>query len=181
MHPRFQELSDFIREQRAELRVAVDSVPAHLRDRVPADGRWSVSGVVEHLSIVEGRIAGLLRKKVDEARAKGIGPETESTPILPQLPIERLVDRSKPIKAPHPAIHPTGITTEAGLAALETTRAKIESILAEADGIAAREISHPHVIFGPFNLYEWFAFVGAHEQRHAAQIREIGASFGVEA
>ena len=34
-------------------------------------------------------------------------------------------------------------------------------------------------VFGPLDLYTWFAFIGAHEARHAAQIREIGAALTV--
>jgi hypothetical protein len=34
----------------------------------------------------------------------------------------------------------------------------------------------PHPALGDQNLYQWIAFVGAHESRHAAQIREIAAA-----
>lgn len=175
MHPRFQELSDFIRAQRAELRAAVDSVPQHLHDTIPADGRWSVSGVVEHLAKVEARVAALLRMKVDEARAAGVAAETETSPILAEVPIDQLLDRSRKLTAPD-AVHPTGMTSAAALDALHSTEQTIQGILADADGIAGRDVTHTHAVFGQFNLYQWFAFVGAHQRRHAAQIREIGAS-----
>ena len=32
---------------------------------------------------------------------------------------------------------------------------------------------YPHPLFGPLSAYHWFAFIAAHEARHAAQIREI--------
>ena len=47
--------------------------------------------------------------------------------------------------------------------------------IARGDGLALSQVEHPHPIFGPLNLYQWVAFVGAHEARHAAQIREVGA------
>jgi hypothetical protein len=34
-------------------------------------------------------------------------------------------------------------------------------------------VSWPHPRFGPLTGYQWIAFSGAHEARHAAQIREI--------
>jgi hypothetical protein len=37
-------------------------------------------------------------------------------------------------------------------------------------------VSMPHSVFGPSSAYHWFAFVGAHEARHAAQIREIAGA-----
>jgi hypothetical protein len=42
-----------------------------------------------------------------------------------------------------------------------------------ADGLALSEIVQPHPVLGPINLYQWIAFVGAHEARHAAQVMEL--------
>jgi hypothetical protein len=41
------------------------------------------------------------------------------------------------------------------------------------DGLAFGTVSMPHPDFGPSSAYHWFAFVGVHKARHAAQIREI--------
>jgi hypothetical protein len=159
-----------------QLRAAIDSVPNELRSRAPGEGCWSVDGVVEHLAMVEGRIAGVLRTRLDDARAAGVAQETDDTPLLPFPLLERILDRSATIKA-GAASQPTGqLTGEAGWETLQGTRRQIEEVLADADGIASREIVHPHPALGPIDLYTWFAFVGAHERRHAAQIREIGAS-----
>ena len=47
-----------------------------------------------------------------------------------------------------------------------------------ADGLAIGEVTAPHPFLGSLNLYQWLIFLGAHEARHAAQIREIAGSAG---
>jgi hypothetical protein len=39
--------------------------------------------------------------------------------------------------------------------------------------MALGDITVPHPVLGPLNLYQWVLFVGGHESRHAIQIREI--------
>ncbi len=49
----------------------------------------------------------------------------------------------------------------------------MRDVLHAGDGLAIGTLSLPHPLFGPLTAYHWLAFVGAHEARHAAQIREI--------
>ena len=60
-----------------------------------------------------------------------------------------------------------------GLAGLVESRQALLSALTAADGLALDEITQPHPLFGTLNLYQWVLFVGQHEARHTAQIREI--------
>jgi hypothetical protein len=64
MHSRTRELLDYLESQRAVLRDAFEAVPPALRDRPPAPDRWSTAGVVEHLAILEQRIAGMFIAKI---------------------------------------------------------------------------------------------------------------------
>jgi len=50
MHPRTEELLDYLDAQRLVLRAAFDAVPLDARDRPLAAGQWSAAGVVEHLA-----------------------------------------------------------------------------------------------------------------------------------
>lgn len=176
MHPRIAELERHLDSTREELRAAIASVPSERRSMVPAHGGWSANGVLEHLVIVESNIAGLLSKKIADARAAGVGMETEDSPILAGLGTDKVLNRSVKIEAPE-RIHPKQVRDfETAWADLEAARARFKRVLKDADGFAFREISHPHPVFGPIDGYTWIAFVGAHEARHAAQIREIGAS-----
>src|SRR3989442_15566598 len=84
MHPRTRELLDYLDAQRAALRAAFDAVPPDARDRPPAPGQWSAAAVVEHLAIVDARIAKVLAKRVAEGRPAGVGPATSTNPVLPE-------------------------------------------------------------------------------------------------
>ena len=60
LHPRILELIEYLDEHRRHLHEAVASVPPPLRERKPGPDRWSVAEVVEHVSMVEQRVAALL-------------------------------------------------------------------------------------------------------------------------
>jgi hypothetical protein len=174
MHPRIRELLDHLDVQRGYLRAAVDSVPPARREVAPAPGRWSVADVLEHLALLERRLTGLFSKRIAEARAAGLGAETQTDSVLASSDMVRLVDRTRRLTAPE-TVHPTaGLTAAAAWSALEESRVGLRAMIDGADGFALGEITHDHAAFGTLNLYQWIAFIGGHEARHADQIREIG-------
>jgi len=166
---------DHLDAQRAVLRHAFDHVPEALRDRQPMPGRWAVAGVIEHLAIVEERVAGALSARIAQARAEGLGAEVSSAPVVPTFNLARVTSRDQPVNAPE-ATRPKGVTAAEAWSHLERSGAAVRDTLRQADGLALGTIMHPHPLFGPLSIYEWFAVIGSHEARHAAQIREIGAS-----
>jgi hypothetical protein len=170
MHSITHELITYLDQQRSVLRAAFESVPPELRESAPVPERWSAANVVEHLAIVEKRLAGILSSRIQEARAELL-PETRTEPILPAMDFKRVYDRSTRVKAPETAI-PTGLDWSAAWAALENAGSMLRSILVSNDGVALSPITHRHPRFGEMSVYDWIAFLGAHEVRHAAQIRE---------
>jgi hypothetical protein len=175
MHPRTDELLRYIDTQRAVLRAAFDAVPEDIRSRPPAPGQWSPVGIIEHLAIANGRVARMIAKRAAEARDAGIGPETSTDPILSTIDLNRVVNRVTRVPAPE-VLYPTGLDADAAWAALEQSTLAVREAIAKADGLALSEVSFPHPLFGPLSLYDWIAFIGAHEARHAAQIRECWAA-----
>lgn len=172
MHPRTRELLDYLEKQRAVLRAAFDAVPPLLRDRAPAPGKWSAAACVEHLAIVGNLIASRLTAHVARARTAGLGPETSTDPILPQVNVSMVLNRDTKVTAPDP-IQPTGLGADAAWAAVEKSGSTLHDAITAADGLALGGVSWPHPLFGPLTAYQWIAFHGAHEARHAAQIRKI--------
>jgi DinB superfamily len=177
LHPRIQELIDYLAEHRHRLHEAVASVPPSLRERKPAPDRWSVAEVVEHVSMVEQRVAALLTRKVLAARAEGVGPDPETGSVVSTYADPYVVvDRSRKISAPAP-VHPTGaVDTTAGTEALVQSHAALVSSLQNANGVNLAPLTATHPALGLLNMYHWVVSVALHDDRHAAQIREIGAS-----
>lgn len=175
MHPRMTELFTYLDAQREVLRDAVDAVPSAARELTPSPGVWSVANVIEHLAIVERRVAGFMSALIAAAKSEGLAAETAIEPLLPTSDVERVADRSVRFAAPDP-LQPTGLDAAAAWAALEEAGRSLRDAALAGDGLALGTLMRPHPVFGPISLYQWIAFAGAHEARHAAQIREIAAS-----
>jgi hypothetical protein len=174
MHSITRELLAYLDDQRAILKSAFDAVSPELRDRPPGPERWSAANIVEHLAIVEARVAGVLSDKVKEVCLE-LPPQTSEEPILPTIDYKRMYDRSTRVKAPEIAI-PTGLDAASAWTALENAGGMLRALLIANDGTALSAVTHPHPRFGVLSVYQWVAFLGAHEVRHAEQIREAFSS-----
>ncbi len=177
IHPRIQELLDYLALHSREVREAVASVPTHLRETKPGEDRWSVAEVIEHLAIIEKRVALLLTKRVAGARESGVGSDTETSSVVATFANPSgVVDRNTKIVAPE-LVRPTGLLdTESASKALEESRAAVVTALHDANGVSLENLVQTHAVFGPLNMYHWIVAMALHEDRHAAQIREIGKS-----
>jgi len=176
MHPRTCELSDYLDRQRAILRAAFESVPSPLQGSRPAPDRWSVAEIIQHLSIVEERIGRRLSQQIAEAQSAGLPPETSEAPILPTLDLPRFEDRSRRVSAPDFAVPTIPMTADEAWDALEESTKLVREALRLGDGYDLGALNSPHPRLGQLSVYHWFAFIGAHEGRHAAQIRELAAA-----
>ena len=173
MHPRTEEVINYLDTERTALREAVERVPPELRDTQPGADRWSVAQVLQHLGIIEKRIGLGMTKWITDARSGGIGTETETSSVMNSLPLQLITDRSKKRNAPD-EVRPTGdIDAASAWAALEQSRDSLRAAFLNGDGLALSKVIQPHPVLGPINLYQWMLFVGSHEMRHTAQVIEI--------
>jgi hypothetical protein len=180
MHPRIREILDYLDDQRASLLAAYEAVPVPLRNKSPEPGRWSAAGVVEHLSIVELRLAEDISRRIVKAKAEGLASESSTERIIPTLPLVPLLDRTVHLPASEVS-QPSGLEAKAAWAALEAAGNSVRGVLRAHDGLALGNVVIPHSRFESMSAYYFLAFVGAHETRHAAQILEIAKSFrGIE-
>jgi len=172
MHPRTTELLEYCDSQMRHLRSAVDAMPADRRDWRPSPTAWSTNDVIAHLTIMERRLAGILGAALADARAHGLRAESDTSPIMPTIELGHVLDRTTKITAPDRVDprHTGDVVTWEDFA---QARNAVRTVLIENDGLALGELTHPHPVFGPLDFYHWFAFVGAHGTRHAAQILEI--------
>jgi uncharacterized damage-inducible protein DinB len=172
MHPAIMEILTRLDRSRAELREAVDRVPADQRDQAPASDRWSVAGVLEHLALVDERFTAIIGSKIADARASGVAAEHGNPPLLPPNVEAMLADRTERRQAPEP-LHPHGLSCGDAWRRAEAARAAFKDLLTSADGLALSGVIHEHPRFGALNVYQWAGFVAGHEARHTAQITEL--------
>ncbi len=174
VHPRTTELLRHLDVQHERLRNAVESIPREQRETKPNPQRWSVAEVIEHLSIVESRIARVFDAKLAEARTAGaVREERDDSPVVGSIDMDRVLDRSRRITAAESSLPSGKLDADAAWSALERARNALRDSVRGADGLALGEIVQPHPVLGPINLYQWIAFVGGHEARHAAQVMEL--------
>lgn len=57
---------------------------------------------------------------------------------------------------------------------LERAREELLRVIRSSDARVWLDVRAPHSVFGVLSGVDWIRFVGAHEERHAAQIREAG-------
>jgi hypothetical protein len=178
MHPRTIELLAYLDEHRNDLREAFFAVPPSQRAVAPAPDRWSAASIIEHVALVEGLLAQRLVTEIAAGVAAGLERERDDSPVLPTFfaATARLLDRRTRLEAPRTA-QPTGLDADAAWAAFDQANHAVRSALRAGDGLALRERYLSHRLFGNMPLYYYFAFVGAHEARHAEQLRELAREF----
>jgi len=176
MHPRVQEVLTELDTKRKSLESAIAALPAAFHGSRPAPERWSVAEIVEHLGIVEARIAQMLKEKLDAARSSGLGAETDTTPVAPMLDVAAVVDRSKPIVASEASQPRAGLSTNEALEALSQRRKELRDAIVAADGLALGSVEASHPRLGTLNVYQWLLFLAGHEGRHTDQIRETATA-----
>jgi hypothetical protein len=174
MQPRTREVLDYLADSDRILDDALAGVPAVARGTRPAPERWSPAEIVEHLGVVESSIVGLLTQQVDAARANGLGAERATDPVIPTVPTERRLNRDAQLVARARSQRRAGREWAAAREAYRAARERLRAFVEASDGLALSDLIVQHPVLGPLNVYGWIVFLGAHEQRHAAQIRETG-------
>ena len=172
MTSRSTQLLAHLDTHRAALLDTLRSIPTSLHHRKPSADGWSVAEVVEHLAIVEPRMVRLLASRIPEAPRRSDEQAAQQDDVTSRLDHAQVVDRRRPVKGGE-AVQPKGsMSVEAALASLATSREELRALIAGTEGVDLASVSHPHPALGPLDLEQWILFVGSHEARHTAQIRE---------
>lgn len=177
------EWRDAVRQAARERRLLLDAVrdlPTDLLERRPADGGWSMLQVIEHLGMVEARIAqGLSAARARLAAAGPLEPfPVEGLAALP--PKNRLFAPIERVDAPQRMV-PTGAVDRArAFTALEEARAAAFALLPDVVSIHPRRLTQPHPYFGELDVLQWFEFLAMHDRVHRGQIVRLRTAFAKE-
>jgi hypothetical protein len=170
MDPRLRLLRSALDAQREALASAYEATPPELRDARPAEDRWSVAQVLEHLVQTERAVTGLLTALIQRAEARPADEAFSEDAFRRRVEMPAFLDRTRKFQGSQP----TGKmgATEAW-AALGRTRSELIDVVERSAGLRLEDLSYAHPFAGDLDLYQWIAFVGLHEARHAEQIRGI--------
>ncbi len=134
----------------------------------PAEDKWSMAELVEHIILVDSSILKGIHKF-------GTTPSTE--PIVSKLILEKIVDRvadrSRKIPAPKYFIPKGMFATKAeAVAGFKKHRVSIDEFIQTTE-LPLKLIGFPHQIFGVLNGVDWLVFMAGHCERHRLQMEEF--------
>jgi hypothetical protein len=145
----------------------------------PGPDRWSTAEIVEHVILVQERVLGTLRNKLDQA------------PVTPPHPDYRRVDDiviyqipSRLSKFPSPAQPAGDLARSDALKRFLTNCARLNQYLETTPGLRNRSVEAPPVkavsggAYETMDGYQWILAAAAHTERHTKQVLEVMADPG---
>jgi uncharacterized damage-inducible protein DinB len=169
------EVFDSIEQTRGSIYEQVKGLSEEQSRFRPADDKWSVAEIAEHLSLTESRMLQLIQHLVEQNEAAA-APVDVNAPIAP-ISIESFYAQI-PAKGTAPEfLQPSGsLSLEEAVQSLQKTR---EALIALKSRLQSRDFTpvlYSRESFGPYTPYQLVAFIGHHEGRHLNQIAELVSS-----
>lgn len=163
-----QQILALLEQGRTALLAAVDGVTDARADRIPAPGKWSILGCVEHIGVSEDYLFSQIAAAT-LSDAPVVNPEREAKMLA------RGADRSRRMESP-PEGHPAGAfpTLAAAVAHFLASRERtVDFVRAGPQDLRSRMTWHP--ILKQANCHEMLLSMCVHVKRHVKQIEEIKA------
>jgi len=176
---KLQELVDRISRQREKLLASISGLSDAQLNHKQSDDTWSISDVLNHVSLVDEANAKLTSNMLRRARAEN--PPPDSSPDASELhsldEIFKVMSVSK-FQAPEFVAPHTHSSVEESLGRLQNSRERMLANVQQLNGFDLTGVTRPHPFAGALNSYQWILIAGAHEHRHAEQIERIKAQPG---
>jgi hypothetical protein len=171
------QIFEVIDETRARLYKLAEGVSDAQAATRPNQNAWTITEIIEHLSIIESRLVQMMTMMLTKAESNGAGKKDAPVRIEP-FSFDELAARSRNEKytAPEP-LRPSGkISLAEGLASLRRSREELHAMRPRIEVTDLSTLTYPHPVFGPINFYGWLAFIGLHEERHLRQAEALLSS-----
>jgi hypothetical protein len=153
-----------IQEARAELLNYVSNLSDNEVELITDNDEWSILDILEHLYVIE---------KVMTSEIKIILEKGERKEAFKHKSLDSTLNRSSKYKAPE-NMKPNKEFTSF-LQAKESLTFSRQSLMELLEAYTPSELkvnSGKHPAFGTISVEQWVEFIGLHERRHLAQIKE---------
>jgi uncharacterized damage-inducible protein DinB len=169
--PLTQEEKDFLiielMKSRGEFLKSLEGLTVEQFKFKPADDKWSIAEVAEHLAKTEDLVANVMQRQILPMKpnaTRRMGREEDLAVI------RRVTDRSQKSSAPEPVVPASGLFNDpkmVGPAFNERRNKTIQYVWITSDDLRAR--------ITPQNMdgYQMLLMLAAHTTRHTAQIQEV--------
>lgn len=159
-------------------KMLVDSVTGLSKAQLsfkPSAEAWSVGEIIEHLALVEESVFKMVTQdamKTPAISAAQMADQRKKDETILKMVPERAqkVQTAEQFRPPGRFKNP-----EEGLAAFKVDRDRSCTFIRETQA-SLREHVMPNAALGPLDAYQWFLFLGAHTERHVAQVLEVKAN-----
>jgi hypothetical protein len=137
----------------------------------PHPSAWTPTEIVEHLSLIEGRLLRMMTVMLTKAESAGARGTNASPVEMKPFTLDEFIERSRNEKYTAPeAVRPSGAVSLAdSLTRLRRSREELRALRPRIEATDLSTVTYPHPAFGPLNFYQWLAFIGLHEERHLRQ------------
>jgi prophage DNA circulation protein len=154
-----------IKEARAELLNYVSNLSDKEAAFLAENKEWSILDILEHLYVIEK----LMSSEIKQILEKG-----ERKRAFKHKPLDSTLDRSTKYMAPE-NMKPSKQFTSILIAKdkLASSRQELLEILEAYDPSELKANSGKHPAFGTISVEQWVEFIGLHERRHLAQIKDM--------
>lgn len=162
---------------REKLKQTIGSLTEDQLTARPDGEKWTVTELVEHISIVNEGLTRICAKLLSKAEAAG---NLSDGKVTISKDFADKAEGSTHIKLEAPEIvHPTAsVSIDDSFARMDSNHEAIEALrekFKKFDGIQAK---FPHPYFGDLSAHEWLVLIGGHEGRHLRQIRKLVEKIG---
>lgn len=142
----------------------------------PSPEQWSAAECVEHIVVVEQSLLRTLQRLA--AGPSGTEAVLASTRGKDEIILRAVPTRRGKAQAPERA-QPANRWPDVATLIASFVETRDQTILyVRSTDAPLRTISHPHMVFGPLDGYQWLLFLGAHSERHLKQLLEGTAAPG---
>lgn len=159
-------------------KMMVDAVTGLSKEQLtfkPAPEVWSVGEIMEHLALIE---EGIYTTAAVDALKTPVATSAQQADARKkdEIILKMVPERTQKAQAPE-SFRPPGRfkSPQEGLAAFKTDRDRSCAFIRETQE-PLRAHMMPNPVLGPMDAYQWFLFLGAHTERHVAQILEVKAN-----
>ncbi|MGB1242435.1 MAG: DinB family protein [Chitinophagales bacterium] len=160
-------LLNLLKESQTALFAAIEDVAEESFLQKPAEDKWSIAEIVEHLITTD---TGLLYRIQKEGKTiEEVVPQTLSNDKL----VKVVTSRDIKAKAPSFLVPQGRFKSKAdAVAAFEAIRSKVINFV-ETTELPLEKITFKHFLLGSLDAKGWVAFMAGHCQRHTLQIEEL--------
>jgi hypothetical protein len=157
---------------RSKLKEIVSNLTDTEANFLPADEKWTIANIVEHISIVEEGMTRISAKLL--AKEKALGIFSEGRVNISESFLQKAAEIvNRKLEAPD-FVRPTGEKSiRESMAKMEENRQKLGELRPLFETVACGEVKFPHPFLGDLNANEWLALIGGHELRHIRQIERL--------